>query len=192
MIIDGNALAAEKRALRACCRARQALLTADYRQTAGAAIARRVLAAPAYQNARTVFVYVSMPTEPSTKAILQHALAAGKRLCVPRCHAKPDMDAVVLRDLSVLIPGALGIPEPSSGVVLSPADIDLALVPCVAAGRNGARLGHGAGYYDAFLSGASIPAWCLCFEQMLLDSLPAAPWDVAMRAVVRNDAHETG
>ncbi len=177
-------LQTEKREFRQRCRAISAECSAEYRRDASANIAGYVLASPAYEKARMLFVYVSVPTEPDTALLIDRALRDGKRLCVPRCREKPRMEAVLLRDAGDLLPGAYGIPEPADGEIVPPRDIDLALIPCVAASREGARLGHGAGYYDAFLQGTGMEKWCLCFDRLLFDALPAAPWDEPMDAVV--------
>ncbi len=178
----------EKQALRAICRNTARRLPADYRTSAGEGIARRVLASSAYARARTVFLYVSQPTEPDTLALIDRALQDGKRVCVPRCRRKPEMDAIVIHSRADLVPDALGIPAPAAGERADPAAIDLALIPCVAAGKEGARLGHGAGYYDAFLAGTAMIKWCLCFEQLLFSGIPMTPQDVFMDAVVTEAA----
>ena len=177
----------DKRALRALARKRLAALTAEYRRAANAAMAEAVLGHPAFQRAGTVFCYVSLPTEPDTGPILRAALSLGKRVCVPRCREKPRMDAVLIRSLDDLAPGTLGIPEPVTGDAVPPGEIGLTLVPCLAADKAGHRLGHGGGYYDAFLAAAPGPALCLCFRELLLPALPAAPWDVPVDAVVTED-----
>jgi len=164
-------------------------LTAEGRAAASRAIREAVLALPAYQAARTVFIYVSMPQEPDTLPLIDRALRDGKRVCVPRCGEKPRMDAVLIRSRAELRPGALGIPEPpGSAPAAAPSEIELALVPCVAAGRDGSRLGRGAGYYDAFLAGQDIKKVCLCFEGLLADDIPMTEADVLMDAVVTERA----
>lgn len=174
----------DKRSLRQTCRAVSAGLPAEYRTEASAKIMSRVLTSPAYARARTVFVYVSTPQEPDTAALLDAAIRDAKRVCVPRCREKPRMDAVLIQSRADLTPGAYGIPEPPGGDAISPRAIDLAIIPCVAAARNGARLGHGAGYYDAFLQGTGMKKWCLCFDRLLFDALPTALWDEPMDAVI--------
>ena len=61
---------------------------------------------------------------------------------------------------------------------------DLILVPCVAAARDGRRLGHGAGYYDRYLEGRGAETVCLCFRSCLRDDLPACGHDVRMDRVI--------
>ena len=53
----------------------------------------------------------------------------------------------------------------------------LALVPCLAASRDGVRLGRGGGYYDRFLAHYKGAGLLLCPEALLLDELPCDDWD---------------
>ena len=53
----------------------------------------------------------------------------------------------------------------------------LALVPCLAASRDGVRLGRGGGYYDRFLAGFAGRALLACPAALVFDTLPADPWD---------------
>lgn len=53
----------------------------------------------------------------------------------------------------------------------------LALVPCLAASRDGVRLGRGGGYYDRFLAHYKGAGLLLCPEALLLDDLPCDDWD---------------
>ena len=106
--------------------------------------------------------------------------ADGKRLLLPRVRSRTEMDWVEIPSLSLLQPGAYGIPEP-------PADrpaadpgryaATLALIPCLAAGTDGVRLGRGGGYYDRFLAQYKGERLLLCPAAALLADLPADDWD---------------
>lgn len=149
----------------------------------GAAMARQLFALPAWQQAGTVFCFVSMRDEPDTTAILQQALASGKRLCVPRCLPGSDgrMELVEIASLNDLQPGRYGILEPCGGRTIATLEPGaLALIPCLAVDKQGARLGRGAGYYDRFLArfGQTGPKFLLCPEALVFPALPADEWDV--------------
>lgn len=175
----------EKRALRRALGARAKALDAAYRAAADRAIRGAVLNWEPWARAQTLFVYVSLPTEPDTRALIEAALAAGKRVFVPLCGPGGVMRAVRIRDLAELRPGTLGIPEPSGdGETAAPGSIDLALVPCVSAAESGARLGHGAGYYDRFLALHRCPTLCLCYEALLCAELPMGERDIRMEHLV--------
>ena len=180
-----GSVSAEKKALRRELRDRAAKLPEAYRRTSDAAIRRLILDFDAWRSARAVFVYVSMWTEPDTRELLQDALAAGKALYVPLCRPGGMLEAVRIRSVGELRPGTLSIPEPpEDGERAGEDTIDLALVPCVSAARDGRRLGHGAGYYDRFLASRRCRTICLCHEAMLCEDIPTDGHDVRMDAVV--------
>lgn len=176
----------EKKLLRAACAQRLKSIPESVLREASAAIAAQVLASAAYQSARSVFIYVSVGKEVDTRALIQRAWADGKRVYVPKCKGQGQMDAVAVLDWSQLHPGFFGIPEPRDGLRAADPEtvFDLAVVPCVCASRDGRRLGHGAGYYDRFLSSHQTYASCLCYEALLSSAVPADPWDKPMDAVV--------
>ena len=179
-----GSVSAEKKALRRELRDRAAKLTEAYRHTSDAAIRRLILDFDAWRSARAVFVYVSMWTEPDTRELLQDALAAGKALYVPLCRPGGMLEAVRIRSVGELRPGTLSIPEPPEDGERAGEDmIELALVPCVSAARDGRRLGHGAGYYDRFLASRRCRTVCLCYEALLCDTIPTDERDVRMDAV---------
>jgi 5-formyltetrahydrofolate cyclo-ligase len=63
-------------------------------------------------------------------------------------------------------------------------ELDLVIVPALGAAHDGHRLGHGAGYYDAFLQSISCPRVALVYEACVVPSLPSAPHDVPMTTLV--------
>lgn len=156
-----------------------------YRKAAGESILRQVLDLPEYRAAKRIFLYIGMPTEPDTAGIIRHALADGKAVYVPKCVSKTEMLAVRIKNVEDLVPGAYGIPEPTDlSETIGPDAIDLILVPCVSASRDGRRLGHGAGYYDRFLEGNAEKTVCLCFAEALSDAIPMDENDVYMHRVI--------
>lgn len=174
-----------KKELRRIYKAKGKALTDAYREKADRAIRDAVLRAEAWRRAEAVFVYVSMWHEPDTRKLIEAALSVGKRVYVPLCLPDHTMRAVHIRGLGELRPGVLGIPEPSENAEAAlPGELDLAVVPCVTATGAGARLGHGAGYYDRFLRLHRCPAMCLCYGALLADELPMEEHDVRMDIVV--------
>lgn len=174
-----------KKQLRREFKAQGAALTAEYRAFADSAIRAFVLESELWQRAQSVFVYVSMWAEPDTRCLIEAALEEGKRVCVPLCCPERVMKAVRIESLDELRPGMLNIPEPPvDGETAQPGSLDLAIVPCITATAGGARLGHGAGYYDRFLHLHACPALCLCYGQLLTDTLPMDGHDVWMDGVV--------
>ncbi|WP_346320684.1 5-formyltetrahydrofolate cyclo-ligase [Chitinophaga sp. YIM B06452] len=54
-------------------------------------------------------------------------------------------------DATRLVHNSYGIPEPESGELVAPLDIDVVFVPMLAFDKTGQRVGYGKGMYDAFL-----------------------------------------
>lgn len=87
-----------------------------------------------------------------------------------------------------LRPGRFGIDEPASGPTADPAQLDLVLVPLVAYGPGGSRLGRGRGYYDRAFAGhrqeASPLLVGLAHSFQYVAALTPLPWDASLDAVV--------
>ena len=176
---------AEKQRVRLEAQAVSAGLTEAYRREASREITRQVLALPFWQQAGTIMAYWSLPTEPDTRELICAALREGKTLLLPRCLDRTRMAAFPVQNPDALQPGILGIPEPEppeSGTEIP--EPDLILVPCVAAAAYGARMGHGAGYYDRFLAEHPGRTVCLCFRALLRADLPMEETDILMDLVI--------
>ncbi len=161
-------------------------LDIDLRHRESASIRNTLLSMSDYQNAKTVFVYVSYKSEVETNHIIDAMLKDGKRIAVPLCNVKTHtMQTVKLTDMSQLRCGAYGILEPDikAGVV-SPSEIDLAVVPAISFDRNGMRLGYGAGYYDRFLADFKGVSVGLCFSDCIVGSLPAYEFDKPVNKII--------
>ncbi len=178
--------AAAKAALRRELRSRRAALDDATRRAASDSITGHVLALAAWERARTVTLYLSLPEEVNTARLLDAALAQGKRLGVPRLGADGAMEIVHVEDLDHLVaaPGQLAIRQPAPGVgcVLAPAEIDLNLIPCVGVDCAGQRLGFGGGCYDRLLAQTRPDAvnLGLVFACQVIDALPREPHDEAL------------
>ncbi len=189
---------------RAEAKEKLAALTEEYVSSASAKIAVNVLSMEAVRKAKTVLAYFSVGREPGTLALLDSLLKDGKKVCLPLCTdldenghriegtaAEDSMEARRIKSFEDLVRGAYGIPEPGAGTeTVSPEKIDVIILPCVACDRECRRLGHGAGYYDKYLS--LVKEKCvtvaLCYEELLADQLPAEEHDIPVDAVVTEDA----
>ncbi|KAF8263196.1 5-formyltetrahydrofolate cyclo-ligase [Lactarius quietus] len=160
-------LTAKKKALRRSITSILRALSQDETRSQSQAITKRILDAPWFSQATTVSCYLSMPTgEVDTSAITEAILASGKTLFVPKVDATLSGGMDFLRvhdegDLRSLPDGVWGIKEPQFQYGDAPrmkatdedsTPLDVILMPGVAFDRSLARLGHGKGYYDRFLT----------------------------------------
>ncbi len=188
--MQSDDLNAQKQAARRAARQQLAQISPQEFSAIGAAMWQTLQAQPAWQSAESVFCFVGALHEPDTMPILQGALSAGKQLLVPRIAGPGQMHLVPLQSLERLQPGAFGILEPGQALPAVPAGsgVQLAVLPCLAATRSGARLGHGGGYYDRFLANYSGQRLILCPEALLAQSLPTGPLDEPAQAVLTEKA----
>lgn len=166
-----------KQEARAWAKAQRKLLDM---QAVGRSMAEGLFPLPCWQQADTVLAFAAMPDEPDTSLILRRTLADGKRLLLPRVLSRTAMDWVEIPDLQLLRPGAYGILEPPADLpACDPAGAaaPLALIPCLAAGPDGVRLGRGGGYYDRFLAQYKGRRLLLCPAAVLRPGLPCDAWD---------------
>ena len=129
-----------------------------------------------------VAAYVSIGNEPGTGHLLDRLEEAGKRVILPVLLPDGDLDWAPYRGEGTLVPARRGLLEPVSER-LGPdavATADVVLVPGLAVGPDGLRLGRGGGSYDRAL--ARVPAGtftCVLLydDEVGLDGVPAEPHD---------------
>lgn len=160
-------------------------LTPEYCLISDKAICLSILALPVYQNASCIFCYISTIKEVDTHPIIQNAWSSGKRIAVPRCISEGIMEAFEIRSWEDLTDGKYQIAEPKAHCALvTPSEIDFAIIPCLSCDRKKNRLGHGSGYYDRYLVNTTFPTAAVCREQALLDHVCYEPHDHPMDMVI--------
>ncbi len=146
---------------------------------------------PAYQQARTVMLYIGIRSEVRTREPIPGILASGRRVVVPFCRGH-ELGLFALRDLDELEPSGFGLWEPPPSARARPdracdvKELDLIAVPGVAFDRRGGRLGHGRAYYDRLLRNVRPDASLvgLAFECQLFPAIPMGKRDVFMDLVI--------
>jgi 5-formyltetrahydrofolate cyclo-ligase len=130
-------------------------LSAALRKQYSTEIARRIAQMPQYQSARTVLAYMNFGAEFESEILVRQALADGKVLLLPKVNAATrELDVYRVTNVDTqLAPGAYGIREPLPECCAAAwlDEVDFILLPGVAFGRDGARLGYGGGFYDKLL-----------------------------------------
>lgn len=176
--------------LRQTALARRQALSAAQAQRWSERIQPRALALPSFGGARAVALYSPIHNEVDTASLLDHGLARGKRVFLPRWNGSGFAFAQITRP-DELVPGRFGIAEPVSALGLTVADRRelLVFVPGVVFDGQGHRLGRGSGSYDRLLDPyrGSVTAVGLAYEFQVVDAVPAQSWDFAMDFIVTEE-----
>lgn len=159
-------------------------------------ICEKFVSLPEYDRAKTVMFYVDVRTEVRTRDYLSTALTHGKTIVVPWCNDQGELELFRLESMDDLAIGMYKILEPKPELRLLPErqvpveSLDLVMVPGVAFTREGARMGHGKGYYDKLLEHArpDAPLVALAFECQLFPDIPTQAHDVFMDQIITEKA----
>ena len=113
--------------------------------------------------------------------MIEDLVKRNRNIYIPLCI---DNDMYAVKYPCELIKNKYGILEPSGlSDTIKVEDIDLAIVPCLSASKDGKRLGHGKGYYDRFLND-DLYTICLCFEKLLSEEIEMDEYDRYMNEVI--------
>lgn len=149
-------------------------------------IKRKLFKTLVFKKAKKVMFYVSFDGEVKTEDMIKEATKQGKRVAIPACLRNRIIKACVLKNNSRLKKGPYGTLEPVTKKWANLKDLDLVIVPGLAFGKDGTRLGRGKGCYDRFLK--NLPQKTvsigLAFEFQILSSVPAHPSDVSVNRVI--------
>ena len=187
--MDQETFKTEKREMRQRISAAIARMSPGDRRERSVRAQERLVETPQFTESRAVLLYHPLPGEIDTCGLISHALAAGKRVALPRTFPHTHtMEAVQVRDLATdLFCGPYGAKEPRDGLpVIAAGEIDLVVVPGRAFDEYGHRLGRGAGYYDRYLGSSDFRgiSVALAFDCQILDSIPCQEHDVPVQCVI--------
>jgi 5-formyltetrahydrofolate cyclo-ligase len=151
------------------------------------ALADHLMALPEVRRAATVAAYVSVSSEPGTGSLLDALALAGKRVLLPVVQPDLDLDWAVYDGPGALHTARLGLLEPDGPRLGTEAirSADVVLVPGLAVGRDGMRMGRGGGCYDRVLERAAPDTFvCLLLNsEEVLESVPTEDHDRSVQAV---------
>jgi len=103
-----------------------------------------------------IFLTISAKKEVNTEYLLHILQGKDKSIIVSKADFDSgEMKHFLLQENTVLKASAYGIPEPVSGIEISPEMLDVVFVPLLAYDQKGNRVGYGKGYYDRFLAKCS-------------------------------------
>lgn len=187
---DPAPTAEAKRALRSRLRAaRRARVSADPTAATRLFDGLHAVVAPLAPDAAVVAGYLAAPGEPDVGPALASWHEQGASVVVPLC--LPGRTLAWVRwhpGLPVRTGDVAPVPEPVGGVPAEDLVADLILVPALAVGGDGTRLGQGGGFYDRFLDSASGITVGVVFADEVLPAVPSDPWDARLDAALTPQA----
>lgn len=184
----------KKRVLRTRCRRYRETMEAANYAARSAAIIDRALRSGVFDSPGVIHIYWPMTDrrEIDTRPLIARLQESGKALVIPVFD--PEADRSAGKMLYRLYAGSekmqknvWGTYEPLETEAVPPKRVDLAVVPALAADREGYRIGYGGGFYDRFLKEADCAALSLVYSACLFDSIPHAAHDVPVGLIVTED-----
>ena len=177
-------IAEQKNLVRKQCRRIRNDLEIPFRLQASREICSRISDWQVFQRAQVVLTYMPIKAEVDLRALLENH--PQKTWVLPRIleGSRHNMSFHIY-DAHQLVRHSFGMEEPSKSLpIVSPKEIELALVPGLAYDRHGGRLGYGGGYFDRFLNEFPGVSLGVVYAALLLESLPHGEYDVPVKWVM--------
>lgn len=132
----------------------------------------------------SVLMYVPINNEVDLLPLARDLYMDKKKVLFPRLIGYKDIVPYIIDDLFCdFKPGAYNIPEPDTRPYDE--DIDLAIIPGIAFGKDGSRIGYGKSYFDRFLAGRRVEKIIgVCYDFQILDELPHTDKDYPVDVLV--------
>ncbi|CAH0419311.1 5-formyltetrahydrofolate cyclo-ligase [Periweissella ghanensis] len=141
----------------------------------------------AWQDAQTIGITFSMPTELPTQMIIEAAWQAGKAVYLPKCLPAHQLAFLPYQRTDQLVKSTFGIWEPTGSKPLNIDNLDLLIVPGLRfATTGGMRVGFGGGFYDRLLVQFKGPTIALTTSKLVVTKpdWPIEPFDQAVDKIL--------
>ena len=180
-----NSMSSGKAVIRRQLRETLAAMGDADRHAKSTAACRLIAAAPEFDAARVVMLYLSTPTEVDTASLALKCWQQNKSVVVPKVswdqRRMLPVEISSLKDQMTTTGGA-GVREPVSGKPIPLDLIDLVVVPGLGFTPKGYRIGRGMGFYDRFLAQPEfVGVSCgLAFEAQVVAEIPVLDHDMPL------------
>jgi len=158
-------------------------LSQEEKEARSMAIFQKVEQLQAFQKAKKIMAYWSLPDEVVTHPFVQH-WAKEKAMILPVVKG----EVLELRSFTGMQDmkkeAVYGIYEPTGPIESDPGSIELIIVPGVAFDSNHNRLGRGKAYYDKLLKTTRALNVGVCFDVQLIEKVPTDANDIPMDLVI--------
>lgn len=168
-------------------------MSAEEIKQKSAQICERIIASPWYKNASVILGYYPLGNEVDILQVLEHAVAVGKTVAIPRTGKDYQMDFYKIKNLeNDVTEGAFHILEPRETCELyrflrfEEKSAVVALVPGMVFDKSGNRYGYGRGFYDRYFERyEELYRIGIAYKLQISDeSLKAYPTDIKMHRLV--------
>lgn len=155
-------------------------------------IAQQVLRTPEYEEADHILLYADYRHEVMTREIFEDAILRKKKVYFPKsCMTDCSMEFYQVISVKQLESGYKGILEPKAEETLKYVfhkEDTLMIVPGVAFGTDGYRIGYGKGFYDRYLQDKKqITLMALAFAGQIVEPFEHGLYDVKMDKIVTEE-----
>lgn len=141
---------------------------------------------PSVQSANVIFSYRAMEDEINLMEFDHWCREQGKRVAYPVCGKQGLMDAYVPNTMEDFEVDRFGIASPvvADSSQVSPSEVDVILVPCVAFDEQLGRCGHGAGFYDRYMAKTDATRILVAFDAQKVPQCVMDEYDLPMDLLV--------
>ena len=144
---------ADKKALRLKYKKLRKNLSEEFIEEMSLQLANQALKLPIWDKTYYhIFLSISEKKEVNTEYLMHILQGKDKSIVVSKADFKTgEMKHFLLQENTILKTSEYGIPEPISGIEISPETLEVVFVPLLAFDLKGHRIGYGKGFYDRFL-----------------------------------------
>ncbi|HPZ00998.1 MAG TPA: 5-formyltetrahydrofolate cyclo-ligase [Clostridiales bacterium] len=161
-------------------------LSEQEREEKSARICAYLASLPEIGNAEIIFSYRALEDEVDLSIFHTWCKIHKKKLAFPVCTTERKMEAYLPNAEEAFAKGFFGVmePVPEKSTLLTPEELDVAVVPMVAFDANRNRCGHGNSYYDNYLKNSGAYRIGVAFETQRQDTLTVEPQDIPMDLIL--------
>ena len=164
----------QKKEKREECKNLRKTITSSEKSELDKKICDAIVSSQSFKYADVVLLFYPLEHEINLLYVFEQAGKQGKKVAFPKCFDDRRMEFFYVDTLDSMVKGKYNISEPSDVSEENKFENSLhplCIVPCLAATKNGERLGYGAGYYDRFLHKFDGISACVQYEMLVFDTL---------------------